>query len=228
MCNCGGYGSSSSKCPPNVGFENVSSHFATRGCRQGEAKYECWSANTAKKVCTPTSGLWYSTTSAGYGVTWKVAEVVKRVSKSCSDNAINEAVERAGFASGCFQKCGPHATGPTRNTSNVCWISCFEETVSNTAVTCTRSSHHLCRWLCFWLISWSFDLQVLGPDAGTPGGAVTGMDLSTLVAAWQAPFESTDPSRSGCPALPTGSIPSLPAGSPLAHLPGAEPGAGGS
>jgi hypothetical protein len=132
VCNCGGWGSSTQNktCPANVGFENVSSHFGSRGCRQGEAQYECWSANTAKKVCTATSGLWYSTTSAGYGVTWKVAEVVKRVSKACSDSAINEAVERAGFASGCFQKCGAHATGPTRNTSDVCWISCFEETVS--------------------------------------------------------------------------------------------------
>jgi hypothetical protein len=118
--------------------------------------------------------------------------VTKRVAKSCSDDAINQAVERAAFASGCFQKCGPHATGPTRNTSDVCWITCFEETV-------------------------------LGPDAGSPGGAVTGMDLEDLVAAWQAPFASTDPSRSGCPPLPTGPIPPLPAGSPLAHLPGAEP-----
>ena len=65
---------------------------------------------------------------------------------------------------------------------------------------------------------------MLGPDSGTPGGAVEGMDLDTLVTAWQAPFESTDPSRSGCPALPTGYIPPLPVDSPLADLPGAESG----
>ena len=88
--------------------------------------------------------LWYSTTSAGYGVTWKVAEVVKRVSKACSDNAINEAVERAGFASGCFQQCGPHSTGPTRNTSDTCWVSCFEETVSTQCHAHACADHHSC------------------------------------------------------------------------------------
>ena len=65
---------------------------------------------------------------------------------------------------------------------------------------------------------------MLGPEAGSPGGVVGGMDLSMLVAAWQAPFESSDPSHAGCPALPTGHIPPLPAGSPLAYLPGAESG----
>ena len=119
VCNCGGYGSTSSACPPNVGYENVSSvsqvnapcarststplhpcgrerrkqalsdpllgfrlpphavclpqHFGSRGCGKGEANFQCWSGNTAKKVCTPSAGLWYSTTAEGYGTTWKVA-----------------------------------------------------------------------------------------------------------------------------------------------------------
>ena len=82
-------------------------------------------------------GIWYSgysgTPEAGYGKTWTVAEVVKRVSKTCSDTAINEAVERAGFSSGCFSKCGPHATGSSRNTSDPCWITCFEDTEDTAA-----------------------------------------------------------------------------------------------
>jgi hypothetical protein len=46
-------------------------------------------------VTSPEAGLWYSTTRAGYGTTWKVAQVVKRIAKSCSDDSINAAVERA-------------------------------------------------------------------------------------------------------------------------------------
>lgn len=128
ICNCGG-GGGSSKCPANVGFENVSTHFAGRRCNTGSPNYMCWKDATAGKVTTPTGGVWYSTTDEGYGTTWKVATVVKRVSKACSDEAINAAVERAGSASGCFQRCGPHSTGPGRNTSDACWITCFEETV---------------------------------------------------------------------------------------------------
>ena len=88
------------------------------------------------------------------------------------------------------------------------------------------------------------------PDAGKPGGAVAGMELAELVKAWDTPFASrslrltaaipvenpsdcsceltrvrssnSELSASGCPALPTGPIPPLPAGSTLAGLPGAE------
>ena len=52
---------------------------------------------------------------------------------------------------------------------------------------------------------------------------MTGMPLEALVAAWEAAFDSTDPAKAGCPPLPTGPIPPLPVGSPLAQLPwGAE------
>ena len=41
---------------------------------------------------------------------------------------------------------------------------------------------------------------VLGPDAGKAGGAVTGMPLPDLIAAWDLPFSPE--SAGGCPALP--------------------------
>jgi len=41
---------------------------------------------------------------------------------------------------------------------------------------------------------------VLGPDAGKAGGAVTGIPLEQLTAAWDKPFQSED--EGGCPALP--------------------------
>ena len=40
---------------------------------------------------------------------------------------------------------------------------------------------------------------MLGPDAGKPGGAVTGMKQSALLEAWQLPFASDDPQKGGCP-----------------------------
>lgn len=43
---------------------------------------------------------------------------------------------------------------------------------------------------------------ILGPDAGSPGGKVSGMPLNDLIAAWDAPFASDDPSKGGCPSLP--------------------------
>jgi hypothetical protein len=182
VCDCGGWGSQHTACGETVGWENVTEMFSfmSRSCRQGSPAYECWQGATLKKTITPTTGIWYSTPKAGYGKTWKVAEVIKRVSKTCSDTAINEAVERAGFSSGCFSKCGPHATGSSRNTSDPCWITCFEDTV-------------------------------LGPEAGTPGGDVAGLPLSELEAAWESAFASTDPSQGGCPALPVGPLPPLPA-----------------
>lgn len=160
-------------CNGSVGRENVSSHFGTRGCSQGSPDWECWHDAVAHK----TGGLWYSTTANGYcgtdpasepaNCTWRVVSMVKRISKNCSDNVIYNRVE-AEDAKGakCFDGCS--GVGPTRNTSDVCWISCFYKTV-------------------------------LGPDSGTPGGAVTGMAISDLVDAWDAPFNSNDPSKGGCP-----------------------------
>ena len=43
VCNCGGYGGGSTKCPANVGFENVSAHLSSRGCYKGSPNY-CKSA----------------------------------------------------------------------------------------------------------------------------------------------------------------------------------------
>ena len=42
---------------------------------------------------------------------------------------------------------------------------------------------------------------VLGPDAGTPGGAVAGMPLDDMLTAWNRPFLPV--AAGGCPALPT-------------------------
>lgn len=172
-CSCG-YGRQGSQCAPGVGRENLTSHYAGRTCAPNSPNFECWKDASAKKL----GGTWYSTVSAGYGSAWHVAEVVKRVSKQCADDAMNKAVEKAGYES-CFKGCGPTGSGPHRNTSSTCWIECFEQTV-------------------------------LGPHAGTPGGAIEGMPVEDLLQAWNAPFDSDDPQLSGCPALPVPPPPPLP------------------
>jgi hypothetical protein len=174
-CSCS-WGHGSSQCAPGVGRENLTEHYSGRKCSSGSPNYECWKDASAKKL----GGTWYSTVSAGYGTTWHVAEVVKRVSKQCADNTMNQAVEKAGYQS-CFKNCGPTGSGPHRNTSSTCWIECFEQTV-------------------------------LGPQAGTPGGAIEGMPIADLLKAWNAPFESDNPQIGGCPALPVPPPPTAPLG----------------
>ena len=53
-----------------------------------------------------------------------------------------------------------------------------------------------------------FESTVLGPNAGTPGGAIEGMPVADLLKAWNAPFDSENPELSGCPALPLPPSPS--------------------
>lgn len=177
-CDCGGFSGKPTQCGQPVGQENIATHMAGRSCGQGDPNWACWHDSVAMK----TGGFWYSTTDTGYcgdgsspapaGCTWRVAEFVKRVNKSCSDNAIYNEVELVDKSSTkpCFTQCGDSGVGPTRNTSSPCWITCFYDTV-------------------------------LGPGAAEPHGKVTGMPLADLVAAWNVPFASSDPTKGGCAAL---------------------------
>ena len=56
-----------------------------------------------------------------------MAEFVKRVNKTCSDNIIYTEVESVGSA--CFKACPGGGVGPLRNVSATCWIDCFYNTV---------------------------------------------------------------------------------------------------
>lgn len=176
-CSCGDF-SKQQPCGAPVGAENVSLHNAGRGCSTRDPTYDCWKSAVSRK----TGGMWYSTTASGYcgdgtspapaGCTWRVAEFVKRVNKTCSDNSIYNEVEKVDGkqSEACFPSCHDSGIGAQRNTSSSCWITCFYNTV-------------------------------LGPDASKPHGTVTGMPLSDLVTAWNLPFESNDPTRGGCKAL---------------------------
>lgn len=168
----------SSSCNASVGRMNISSFFGARGCRQGSPAYECWRDNVAQK----TGGTWYSTKGEGLcaqgqrpgidNCTWRVAEVVKVVNKTCSDNSIYTAVEAYDSSSAgnnCYQqtRC---PIGAHRNSTSDCWIDCFYK-------------------------------ALLGPDSGKPGGAVAGLPIADLLAAWAKPFSSSVPADGGCAPL---------------------------
>lgn len=86
-CTC--YGSNG--CTNAVGVQNIST-MSAHECSQGSTAWECWHDATAHK----TGGMWYSTTDKGYcgdgthppppNCTWRVAQFIKRVNKTCSDN----------------------------------------------------------------------------------------------------------------------------------------------
>ena len=174
-CSC-----SDKPCGQAVGQANISGAWVNQGCPTNAPDWKCWQGNVAKKI----GGSWYSTLDSGYcgdgtrppppGCTWKVAELVKQVSKDCSDNTIYNVVEKVasgGQNRSCFESCDDSGVGPhRRNTSSPCWIECFYGTV-------------------------------LGPDADRHGGKLAGMPLADLVAAWNLPFASDDTAIGGCPAI---------------------------
>ena len=58
-----------------------------------------------------------------------------------------------------------------------------------------RNTSNSCWIRCFYN-------TVLGPKGAMPNATVAGMDVNTLIAAWNAPFASDDPTMGGCPPLP--------------------------
>lgn len=97
--------------------------------------YRFYFYNAAQKL----GGIWYSTLGAGNcdrpaaspsslpqaNCTWRVAETVRRVSKTCQEGAVYDVVEAQGGA--CFAACS--ADGKVhRNLTDGCWTKCFYDT----------------------------------------------------------------------------------------------------
>ena len=153
----------------------MSSYFGREGgCRTGQADYECFRDNAAKKMTPEEPGWWYSPQDLGYcglhttpaaNCTWRVVSVEKIVTKDCHNDRYFSGVEKTSPT--CFRSC-PHGAGTGRNISDPCWIRCFYE-------------------------------AVLGPESGKPGGQVTGIPLDTLVGFWTSAFD--DESKGGCPSI---------------------------
>ena len=152
----------------------------SHGKNKGLTRIDYWRYNVADLL----GGHWYSTPSTGLcdskhalACTWRVAEVVKKVSRACHDQSMFASVTRyAAYVSkssgkpDCFDQC----PGGAKNTSSPCWIECYYNTM-------------------------------LGPHSSTGFGTATSpflrghMPIEALETAWLAPFVSSDPKKGGCP-----------------------------
>jgi hypothetical protein len=80
-----------------VGRWNITQIFGQRKCSTGEPNYMCWHENAGVK----TGGMWYSTTSIGYNVTWKVCSMIATDScNSDTSSALNS--DRSGDNLTCY------------------------------------------------------------------------------------------------------------------------------
>ena len=85
-CEAGGFPPHSVPCIANVGRQNESAFLGSSGVGRfcafgvGNAKVSTCAIGTAADKL---QGFWYSTLDIGRGVTWRVAEVVKRVHRKC-------------------------------------------------------------------------------------------------------------------------------------------------
>jgi len=178
-CDCHNEGHfKHSPCNRTVGYENVQATFGKyigHGCERSlfhphPTPVECYSANTLRKLTPNNHGSWYSSLRMGYcGAPGADAGCTWRVVR------VDKVVTRA---------CHSKVFGDTVQASAppACLDSCGNQR-TNTSSPCWAD--------CFYKAA-------LGPDSGKPGGAVAGMSLDDLVAAWQKPFLTE--AEGGCPA----------------------------
>jgi hypothetical protein len=177
-CLCGDF-NSPHPCNNAVGKINIVSMFSHyRPLGNCSDMLSCYMEN----ILVKTGGFWFSTTASGWcdapnadqkTCTWRVAEAVKRVNKSCSDNQLFstlEAYDDAG-SKACFKSC--KGQGVHRNTSETCWINC------------------------------AYNAFLGPNAATKEAKKTDGIDIDMFTTnGWDAPFASDDVSKGGCPALP--------------------------
>ena len=167
-----------SACNQTVGYDNVQATFGKfigHSCERSifnphPTAAACYSANTLKKLTPSNHGSWYSSLKEGYcGAPGAGDDCTWRVVR------VDKIVTR---------ECHSKVFGDTVQGSAPpdCLDSCGAQK-TNTSSPCWAD--------CFYKAA-------LGPDSGKPGGAVAGMSLDALVAAWQKPFLSE--AEGGCPA----------------------------
>lgn len=163
-----------------VGFLNLSTVDWGQHPHPGhhESTVDYWHGN----VLTKTYGNWYSTMPEGECTedpaqtfcSWRLVNSTTKITKNCSDEAINAAILQgdriAPWGARCFDGC---SSADMRNASSECWIRCFY-------------------------------LNVLGPNGSTQllnhSSPNFGIPVDELQAAWEAPFKPIE--EGGCPRLP--------------------------
>lgn len=170
FCDGGHYGTHV-PCNDTLGRANVMEYFG--GAGHGycrEEGYECYKTNVAKKFTSAIPGYWYSSLSRSYCAESPVGD-------SCTWRLV--AVEKI-IQKKCHNKI---FYGAVQDYGKTCFQQCGKDATNSSSACWTN---------CFYT-------TVLGPDGGKPGGAVTGMPLEEMVAAWVKPFET--PAKGGCPNL---------------------------
>ena len=180
-CSCGGF-YDPVPCNSSVGkasiidmFSQGIHHYPIGACSD---MLSCYQMN----VLIKTGGFWFSTTESGWcdapnadqkTCTWRVAEAVKRVNKTCSDNQLYSTLEAYDNApsKACFKSC--KGQGVHRNTSETCWINCAYQAFLGPNAATNKSK------------------------------VTDGIDIDVFEkAGWDSPFVSDDVTKGGCPALP--------------------------
>ena len=112
--------------PVGIGQEKVCA-----GCNMAPAPsiyrrttndYDYWDYNGAALLGDQGQGLWYSLRKEDENVFYRNVKIVKVINADCQARALDAAVRARGES--CFSGC-PEPT----NTSSVCWVNCFFETV---------------------------------------------------------------------------------------------------
>lgn len=167
-------------CETTVGVENLFDHFGQStsshhhgfGCEKNASSARCYMINAFKKLAKDNPGFWYSSLAPGYCGGAHAAN-----SSSCTWRvvSVDKIVTRACHARVFGDEVLSHGQ-PS------CLDACGAQR-TNTSSPC---------WVdCFYKAA-------LGPDSGKVGGAVEGMPLQQLVAAWEKPFLPVE--QGGCPA----------------------------
>jgi len=167
-------------CQKTLGKENLVDHFGGGShhwgkCRPWEPKYMCYLRAVFSKLnTTSVTALWYSSLASGY------CGAPGADPDRCTWRvvSVDKIVSRE-----CHARTFGNAVQATRPES-ACLDACGSQK-TNTSSPCWTD--------CFYQAA-------VGPDAGTPGGAVKGLPLATLTDAWVKPF--LPEAQGGCPALP--------------------------
>ena len=154
-------------CNATLGRENIKQSHNTT-CEEGDEEYRCYRDAVALKFTEDNPGYWYSSLTESYCPSGIF-------SPTCTWRVL--AVEKV-VQKSCHNNI---FYGAVENYGQDCFNSCGID---------VKNSSSVCWARCFYQ-------TVLGPESGHPGGAVTGMPVQDLIAAWEKPF--ADEKDGGCP-----------------------------
>lgn len=176
-CVCGNpFAGDFRPCNATVGRQAVKPHMhwpPESLCNASAPEWMCWQTKLTQKLADASPGYWYSTLDSGYCPHHPGAPANCTWRVVSVDKVVNKTCHAASF----FDAVEAY--------DRACFAGCGR----------ARNVSSPCWTRCFYRTA-------LGPEAGRAGGAVAGVPMEALVAAWTAPFWSEDPAQGGCPALP--------------------------